>query len=145
MPELLIVHPGGPFWARKDLGVWSLPKGLLDAGEEPLAAALREWREETGMPPPAPPYVPLGEITMKSKKRVVAFAARATIDVAALRSNEIDVEWPPRSGRTIRIPEVDRAEYVSLEVAHDKLNPAQVPLAERALADGTLRALGVGR
>lgn len=145
VPEVLLVHPGGPFWATKEVGAWSLPKGLLDAGEEPLAAALREWCEETGLPPPPPPYVALGEVVMKSKKRVVAFAAHADRDVAALRSNEIDIEWPPRSGQTLRIPEVDRAAYVTLAVAVERLNPAQVPLAERALAPETLRALGLGR
>ena len=131
--EVLLVHPGGPFWAKKDAGAWSLPKGLLDEGEEPLAAAQREFSEEVGHPAPAGPYVPLGEVTLKSGKRVIAFAARGDLDPATLRSNEIDVEHPPRSGRTLRIPEVDRAAWVTLERAKVLLNPAQVPLVEAAM------------
>ena len=143
VPEILLVHPGGPFWAQKDLGAWSLPKGLLEPGEDPLTAALREWTEETGFAAPAPPYVAIGEIVQKNRKRVVAFAARADEDVSRLRSNEIDIVWPPKSGRRLRIPEVDRAEYFVLEVAETKANPAQGPLLERALAAETLRALGL--
>ena len=131
--EVLLVHPGGPFWAKKDAGAWSLPKGLLDEGEEPLAAARREFSEEIGHPAPAGPYVPLGEVTLKSGKRVIAFAARGDLDPATLRSNEIDVEHPPRSGRTLRIPEVDRAAWATLERAKVLLNPAQVPLVEAAM------------
>lgn len=142
-PQILLVHPGGPFWAGKDLGAWSLPKGLPEAGEELLGAALREWSEETSLPVPAAPHVPIGEIVQKNGKRVIAFAARADVDVRALRSNEIDIEWPPRSGRTLRIPEVDRAEYFALEAAKAKVNPAQAPLLERALSEATLRALGL--
>ena len=143
MPEVLLVHPGGPFWAKKDLGAWSLPKGLLEPGEDPLAAAVREWTEETGFPAPPLPHVPLGQIVQKSGKRVIAFAARADIDVATLRSNEIDIEWPPKSGRTLRIPEVDRAAYFPLDVAKENANPAQAPLLLRAVAPETLRALGL--
>lgn len=142
-PEVLLVHPGGPFWAKKDEGAWSLPKGVLEPGEDPLVAALREWCEETGFAAPPPPHVTLGQIVQKSGKRVVAWAARADVDVAALRSNEIDVDWPPKSGRTLRIPEVDRAEYFALEVAKQKVNVGQVPLVERALSEETLAALGL--
>ena len=131
--EVLLVHPGGPLWAKKDAGAWSLPKGLLDEGEAPLAAALREFAEEVGHPAPAGPFVPLGEVVLKSGKKVIAFAARGELDPAALRSNEIDVEWPPRSGRTLRIPEVDRAAWVTLERARELINPAQVPLIEAAM------------
>ncbi|MDP1828816.1 MAG: NUDIX domain-containing protein [Archangium sp.] len=131
--EVLLVHPGGPFWARKDEGAWSLPKGLLDEGEEPLAAAQREFMEEVGHPAPPGPYVPLGEIALKSGKHVIAFAARGELDPATIRSNEIDVEHPPRSGRMIRIPEVDRAVWATLERAKVLLNPAQVPLVEAAM------------
>jgi predicted NUDIX family NTP pyrophosphohydrolase len=143
-PEILLVHPGGPFWAKKDEGAWSLPKGLLEPGEDPLAAALREWAEETGFALPPAPHVALGEIVQKSGKRVLAWAAHAEVDPAALRSNEIDIEWPPRSGRTLRIPEVDRAAYFALEVAEAKVNAGQLPLVERALSAATLVALGLG-
>lgn len=131
--EVLLVHPGGPFWARKDAGAWSLPKGLLDHGEDPLAAAKREFAEELGHPAPPGPYVALGEISLKSGKRVIAFAARGELDPATICSNEIEVEYPPHSGRTLRIPEVDRAAWATLERARVLLNPAQVPLVEAAL------------
>lgn len=131
--EVLLVHPGGPFWAKKDEGAWSLPKGLLDDGEDPLAAAKREFSEEVGHPAPEGPYVPLGEIVLKSGKHVIAFAARGDLDPATIHSNEIDVEHPPRSGRMIRVPEVDRAVWATLERAKVLLNPAQVPLVEAAL------------
>ena len=101
--EVLLVHPGGPFWAKKDGGAWSLPKGLLDPGEEPLAAAQREFAEEVGHAPPPGPYVALGEVTLKSGKKVIAFAARGDLDPATIKSNEIEVEFPPRSGRMITI------------------------------------------
>lgn len=120
-----------------------MPKGLLEPGEDALAAALREWTEETGFPAPAPPHLSIGQVVQKSGKRVVAFAARADVDVTALRSNEIDIEWPPKSGRTLRIPEVDRAEYFALDAARQKANLAQTPLLEQALELSTLRALGL--
>lgn len=132
--EILLVHPGGPFWAKKDEGAWSLPKGEIEPGEDPLAAALREWTEETGFARPAPPHVPLGEIRQKSGKRVIAFAAKGDVDPAKLRSNEIELEWPPRSGRSIRVPEVDRAAFYRRAEALTKILEAQRPLVERALA-----------
>ena len=132
--EVLLVHPGGPFWAKKDVGAWSLPKGLLEDGEEPLIAAQREFAEEVGHPAPAGPYVSLGEVVLKSGKHVLAFAARGDLDPASVRSNEIEVEHPPRSGRMIRIPEVDRAAWVDLSRAKVLINPAQVPLVEAAMA-----------
>lgn len=130
--EVLLVHPGGPFWAKKDLGAWSLPKGLLDAGEEPLTAAQREFTEEVGHPAPPGPYLELGEVTLKSGKKVIAFAARGDLDPATIRSNELELEYPPRSGRRIVIPEVDRAAWVSLERAMVLVNPAQLPLVHAA-------------
>ncbi len=132
--EVLLVHPGGPFWAKKDEGAWSLPKGELEAGEDELAAAKREFHEETGQPAPDGTYVPLGEVKLKSGKHVVAFAVRGDFDVTQLRSNEIDLEYPPRSGRVIRFPEVDRATWATLERARVLINPAQVPLIEAALS-----------
>lgn len=131
--EVLLVHPGGPFWAKKEVGAWSLPKGLLEGGEEPLTAAQREFAEEVGHPAPPGPYVALGEIVLKSGKHVLAFAARGELDPASIRSNEIDVEHPPRSGRMLHIPEVDRAAWVTLERAKVLVNPAQVPLLEAAM------------
>jgi predicted NUDIX family NTP pyrophosphohydrolase len=139
--EILIAHPGGPFWAKKDVGAWSFPKGLVERGEEPLGAALRETCEELGIACPGPPYVALGEVRLKSGKRVVAWAARGDVDVAQVRSNEIAIEWPPRSGKTLRIPEIDRAEWVDLATARIKLNPALIPLAERAVSSEVQRAL----
>lgn len=131
--EVLLVHPGGPFWAKKDVGAWSLPKGELEDGEDPLAAARREFEEETGHAPPAGPFVDLGEVVQKSGKHVRAFAARGEFDVLALRSNEVEVERPAKSGKVLRFPEVDRATWATLERARVLLNPAQVPLVERAL------------
>lgn len=132
--EVLLVHPGGPFWAKKDAGAWSLPKGELEAGEEPLAAAQREFREETGQSAPEGPWVFVGEVEQKSGKRVVAFAARGTMEVDALRSNEVELEWPKGSGRRLRFPEVDRAIWADLARARTLVNPAQVPLIENAMA-----------
>jgi predicted NUDIX family NTP pyrophosphohydrolase len=131
--EILLVHPGGPLWAKREAGAWSLPKGLLKPGEEPLAAALREFSEETGAPPPAPPYEDLGEVVQKSGKRVRAFAARGDFDVAALTSNEVELEYPKGSGKHIRFPEVDRAAWCGLERARVLANPAQVALIEKAM------------
>lgn len=132
--EVLLVHPGGPFWAKKDAGAWSIPKGLLEAGEDPLAAARREFSEELGHPAPAGPFVELGAVKLKSGKQVTAFAARGELDPATIRSNELDLEYPPRSGKLLRIPEVDRAEWCALERARLAVNPAQWPLVERAFA-----------
>lgn len=131
--EVLLVHPGGPFWAKKDAGAWSLPKGELGGDEDPLAAAQRELQEETGQPAPAGPWVDLGEVQQKSGKRVHAFAARGALDVQALRSNEVELEWPRGSGKRLRFPEVDRAAWATLERARALINPAQLPLVERAM------------
>lgn len=129
--QVLLVHPGGPFFAKKDAGAWSLPKGLMEPGEDALAAARREFREETGCALPETEAVPLGEVTLKSGKRVVAFACVGDFDVSTLSSNEVELTV---HGRTVRFPEVDRAEWASLERATIAVNPAQRPLVERALA-----------
>jgi len=139
--ELLLAHPGGPFWAKRDEGAWTIPKGLLEPGEEALDAALREVAEELGVAAPAPPYVELGEVRMKSGKRVVAWAAAFDVDPAIVRSNEIVIEWPPRSGKELRIPEIDRAQWCSIEEARVLANPALVPLFERALDGDVQRVL----
>ncbi|MEW5743505.1 MAG: NUDIX domain-containing protein [Myxococcota bacterium] len=131
--EVLLVHPGGPFWAKKEAGAWSLPKGVLEPGEDALSAALREFCEETGAPRPAPPYEDLGEVVQKSGKRVRAFAARGDFEVTTLRSNDVELEHPKGSGKLLRFPEVDRAAWCDLERARVLANPAQVPLIERAM------------
>ena len=135
--EFLLVHPGGPFFARRDRGVWSIPKGLLEAGEDPLATACREFEEETGFALPsrdALDYLDLGEIEQRGGKRVLGFAALGDVDPALLRSNRFELEWPPHSGRMQSFPEVDRAGWFDITSAAEKINPAQLALLERALA-----------
>jgi predicted NUDIX family NTP pyrophosphohydrolase len=129
--EVLLVHPGGPAWARRDLGAWSIPKGEFEPPEDPLAAARREFAEELGSPPPEGEVLDLGEIRQRSGKCVRAFALAGDFDVTTVSSNTFPFEWPPRSGRMIEIPEVDRAEWFTLPVAREKVNPAQVALLER--------------
>jgi predicted NUDIX family NTP pyrophosphohydrolase len=129
--EVLLVHPGGPAWAKRDLGAWSIPKGEYLADEDPLVAARREFQEELGVPAPSGEVHELGEVRQRSGKRVVAWALRGDMDVSNITSNTFMFEWPPRSGRKIEIPEVDRAEWFPIEVARDKINPGQVPLLDR--------------
>jgi predicted NUDIX family NTP pyrophosphohydrolase len=123
-PEYFLVHPGGPFWAGKDLGAWSIPKGEIDAGEEPLAAARREFAEETGIVL-AGAALELTPRRQRSGKLVLAWAVEGDADPAAIRSNECEIEWPPRSGRRMLIPEVDRAGWFREAEALAKINPAQ--------------------
>jgi predicted NUDIX family NTP pyrophosphohydrolase len=130
-PEVLLVHPGGPFWASKDLGVWSIPKGEYGEREDPLAAARREFEEELGTPPPDGPVHDLGEVRQKSGKLVRAFALAGDLDPAAIKSNTLTLEWPPRSGRQQAFPEVDRAAWFTLEEARERLVPAQAELIDR--------------
>lgn len=125
------MHPGGPMWARRDLGAWSIPKGEYLDGEDPLAAARREFAEELGTPPPEGDAVELGEIQQRSGKRVKAWAVAGDLDADAAHSNTCQVEWPPRSGRMIEVPEVDRAEWFELGEARKRVNPAQVALLDR--------------
>ncbi|MFZ0041607.1 MAG: NUDIX domain-containing protein [Solirubrobacteraceae bacterium] len=129
--EVLLVHPGGPIWARRDLGAWSIPKGEYLEGEEPLAAARREFEEELGSAPPAGEMRDLGEIRQKSGKRVHAWAIAGDLDATAAHSNTFAMQWPPRSGQMQEFPEVDRAEWFGLDEAREKLNPAQVALLDR--------------
>jgi predicted NUDIX family NTP pyrophosphohydrolase len=129
--EVLLVHPGGPFWAKKDLGAWSIPKGEYEPGEDPLACALREFEEETGTRLDAVELVELGTIRQKAGKEVTAWAARGDLDAAAVRSNTFTMQWPPRSGRTQEFPEIDRAEWFALDAARAKLVPAQAELIDR--------------
>jgi predicted NUDIX family NTP pyrophosphohydrolase len=129
--EVLLVHPGGPFWARKDLGAWSIPKGELDEGEDPRATARREFEEETSTPLPDGALEELGTVKLKSGKLVEAFAVAGDLDPATLTSNTFELEWPPRSGRIQAFPEIDRAEWFGLDAAREKLNPAQVAFVDR--------------
>lgn len=137
--EVLLVHPGGPFWQHRDDGAWSIPKGELTAGESHLAAALREYREELGADPPATDAIALGEVRQRNGKRVIAFAAEGDFDTATLMSNSFEIEWPPHSGRLVEFPEVDRAEWFPLATARTKLLAAQAPLLDRLSA--ALRSL----
>ena len=129
-PEVLLAHPGGPYWARKDDGAWTLPKGECGDGEDPLAAAQREFTEETGFAA-CGPFLPLGEVRQKSGKRILAWAFAGDCDPAQLRSNTFEMEWPPRSGRRTAFVEVDRAQWFSLGEARRKLIEAQLPLLDR--------------
>jgi len=133
-PEVLLVHPGGPFWARKDLGAWSIPKGELDDGEDPRACALREFAEETGTQLPEGALEDLGSVRLKSGKEVLAFAALGDLDPERIVSNTFELEWPPRSGRMQTFPEVDRAGWFGLDAARAKLNPAQAAFVDRLTA-----------
>ena len=123
-PEVLLVHPGGPFWARKDAGAWSIPKGEFAAEEEPLAAAQREFEEETGCRAQGP-FIPLTPITQRSGKVVYAWAVEGDCDPAQLHSNLFSLEWPPKSGKHQQFPEVDRAEWFSVPLALQKIILAQ--------------------
>jgi predicted NUDIX family NTP pyrophosphohydrolase len=134
--EVLLVHPGGPFWSRRDEGAWSIPKGEYEDGEDPLEAAQREFEEELGRAAPDGEPLDLGEIRQKSGKLVHAWALEGDLDPDEITSNTFTLEWPPRSGRMREFPEVDRAGWFTLEHARDKLNPAQVALLER-LAERT--------
>jgi predicted NUDIX family NTP pyrophosphohydrolase len=127
--EVFLVHPGGPFWARKDAGAWSIPKGEIDRTEEPLAVAKREFTEETGFRAEGD-FHPLAPITQAGGKTVQAWAVEGDCDPANLRSNVFAIEWPPRSGRQKSFPEVDRAAWFPLDVAREKINPAQIALLD---------------
>jgi predicted NUDIX family NTP pyrophosphohydrolase len=128
--EVLLAHPGGPFWAGKDLGAWTIPKGEPAAGEDALACARREFQEETGLRPEGP-FQELGEARQRGGKRVHAWAVRGDADPAALASDLFTMEWPPRSGRTASFPEVDRFEWFDPDEARRRINPAQVMLIDR--------------
>ena len=131
--EVLVGHMGGPFWARKDAGAWSIPKGEHGADEEPRDVALREFAEEMGTPAPATDLVPLGEVRQSGGKRLTAWAAEGDLDAAAAVSNTFTLEWPPRSGRLQEFPEIDRAAWMPLDEAREKLVRGQVSLLDRLL------------
>jgi predicted NUDIX family NTP pyrophosphohydrolase len=132
-PRVLLVHPGGPYWAKRDLGAWTIPKGECEEGEEPRDCALREMAEELGAAPDldSATLLELGSVRQKSGKVVEAWAAEADFDPAALRSNTFEIEWPPRSGERRSFPEVDRAEWFEPELARRKIIPAQAELIDR--------------
>ena len=129
--EVLLVHPGGPYWAKKDLGAWSIPKGEYDDDEDPRACARREFAEETGTTLPEGALTELGSVRLASGKSVVAFAAPGELDPGTVRSNRFELEWPPRSGRIQAFPEIDRAAWFGLEEARERLNPAQAAFVDR--------------
>jgi predicted NUDIX family NTP pyrophosphohydrolase len=129
--EVLLVHPGGPFWAKKDAGAWSIPKGEHDDTEDAQACALREFAEETGSAPTPGELTDLGEVRQKSGKVVRAWALAGDLDPETVRSNSFELEWPPRSGRRQAFPEVDRAGWFGLEEAREKINPAQAAFLDR--------------
>ena len=140
--EVLLAHPGGPFWATKDDGAWSIPKGQLDDDEEPLAAAVRECHEELGVVV-AGDFLPLTPIRQPGGKLVLAWAVEADFDPRLLRSNTFEMEWPPRSGKRQEFPEIDRAAWFSPEVARRKILEGQVPFLDQLLT--LLEANGRGR
>lgn len=128
--EVFLAHPGGPFWAGRDAGAWTIPKGLLDADEDPLTAACREFREETGIIP-AGPFLPLGTVKQKAGKTIHAWAWEGDADPACTTSNTMRVEWPRDSGTWVEFPEIDRCAWFSPVEAREKLNPAQAEFVDR--------------
>jgi predicted NUDIX family NTP pyrophosphohydrolase len=130
--ELLLVHPGGPFWARKDHGAWSIPKGEYADPEDPMAVAVREFEEETGLRPRGD-LAPLGELVQPGRKVVTAFAVEGDFDPATLKSNTFELEWPPKSGRKASFPEVDRAAWFSPDEARARILPGQRDFIARLL------------
>ena len=132
--EVLLVHPGGPFWQKRDEGAWSIPKGEHEDDEEPLAAARREFHEETGCEAPDVGWVDLGTVRQRGGKVVAAWAGSGDIDTGRIHSSTFELEWPPRSGRRVAFPEVDRAKWFDLETARCRINPGQMPFLDRLAA-----------
>src|SRR3979409_557634 len=130
--EVLLAHPGGPYWRRKDEGAWTIPKGEMDAGEDAIDAARREFAEETGIALSGP-LEPLGEIRQRAGKRVVAFVVEGNVDIDAIKSNTFEIEWPPRSGRKQTFPEIDRAGWFGIADARRKILKGQMVFVDRLL------------
>jgi len=130
--EVFVVHPGGPFWAKKDLGSWTIPKGEYPESEDPLHAAQREFQEETGFRAEGS-FIPLGDLKQPSGKMLTAWAFEGDCDPGQLKSNTFPLEWPPRSGRQVEFPEIDCGEWFEIEAAREKLLPGQRPLLDRLL------------
>jgi len=128
--EVLLVHPGGPFWQRKDNGAWTIPRGEVENGEDYLTAAIREFKEETGWQPQGP-YLSLGEVRLRSGKTVHAWAFPGSVDPASLRSNLFEIEWPPKSGRRQQFPEIDRAGFFPMAEARNKMRISELPFLDR--------------
>ncbi|MHB8541481.1 MAG: NUDIX domain-containing protein [Candidatus Acidiferrales bacterium] len=131
--EVLLVHPGGPFWAKKDTGAWFIPKGEVNPGEDLFAAAKREFAEETGLKA-AGKFLELGSIRLKSGKTVTAWAFEGDCDPASIKSNTFSIEWPPRSGKQQKFPEVDRAAFYTIDAAKKKMHPAESEFLTRLTA-----------
>ena len=130
--EVLLGHPGGPFWSKKDKGAWSIPKGELDSDEDPLTGAIREFEEETGFRPSGE-FIQLPAITQAGGKLVLAWAVQGDLEASSIRSNTFSLEWPPRSGKVLQFPELDRAEWFSLAEARNRLLVGQRPLLDALL------------
>lgn len=128
--QVLLAHPGGPYWRGRDAGAWTLPKGEYQEPEEPLAAALREWDEETGFPTQGP-FLPLGDVTLKSGKRITAWAFEGNCDPGALQCDMFEMEWPRHSGRMQHFPELDRAEWFDIDEARSRINETQSAFLDR--------------
>ena len=131
--EIMLVHPGGPFWAKKDIGVWSIPKGEFGDDEQPLAAAKREFKEEVGSEVLAKDFIELAAVKSKSNKTVIAFAAEEDFDTTTVKSNLIWIDWPPKTGKKIEVPEVDKAEWFDVETAKEKILSYQLPLIDELI------------
>ena len=127
--QVFLAHPGGPFWAKKDAGAWTIPKGEIDEGEDPLAAAKRELAEETGLRPEGE-FIALAPIRQKGGKVVLAWAVEGDCDARAIVSNVFSMEWPPKSGRMAEFPEIDRAQWFSIDEARKRINAGQLPFLE---------------
>ena len=137
-PQVLLVHPGGPFWAKKDVGAWSIPKGEHDPDDDPIEVAMREVEEEIGVtlaPSDRDSFIELGSVRHRSGKIVCAWAAEGDVDVSQIKSNTFELEWPPRSGKIQTFPEVDRAQWFDAGTARTKINSAQVKFIERLVRD----------
>ena len=132
--EVLLVHPGGPFWSNRDAGAWSIPKGEHRADDDAWSTALREFEEELGSPPPDGRTISLGEVRQAGGKRVTAWALEGDLDTTTAHSNRFEMEWPPRSGRVQSFPEVDRVEWFSVGEARDRVLPSQVPFLDRLVS-----------
>ena len=132
--EVLLVHPGGPFWANRDEHAWSIPKGEYEEGEDAETVALREFEEELGSPPPEGPRILLGEVAQSSRKRIVAWALEGDFDTTQVASNTFELEWPPGSAQLREFPEIDRAAWWSTEAARTKLHKGQAPILNALLA-----------
>ena len=147
--RVFLVHPGGPVFAARDVGVWSIPKGEVeDAGDDLRAVARREFEEETGQAPPDGQWIELGEVRQSSAKQVVAWAVEGDVDAERLESNTFEMEWPPRSGRVQRFPEIDRGAWFDLVEARARVLRGQVPLLDRlvdVVSSGRGRPVGEGR